>query len=227
MSVITELSISAQEFELGRILQMEAETSIILETMVPIGDRSIPFFRLHNGRESFEETVRMHEAVDDIQVVNSHNDETLYALDWDIGSDTFLEGILTMGAQVLQATGTATTWEFELRMPSHDALSDFQEYCADADLPIDVKRIYNPTKPDAGPWYGLTGSQREMLALAVEAGYYSIPRQASTQELADEFGISDQAVTERLRRGIDILVTNTLLLGEEAEASTKPSIRRG
>jgi predicted DNA binding protein len=227
MSVITELSISAQEFELGRILQMEAETSIILETMVPIGDRSIPFFRLHDGHGSFEETVRGHNAVEDIHVVNSHNDETLYALDWDIGSDTFFEGVLTMDAQVLQATGTAQTWQFELRMPSHEALSDFQAYCADAGLPIEVKRIYNPTKPDAGPWYGLTGSQREMLARAVEAGYYSIPREVSTQALADEFDISDQAVTERLRRGIHTLVTNTLLLGEEAEASTNPSTRRG
>nr|WP_280588312.1 hypothetical protein [Halorubrum sp. Boch-26] len=36
----------------------------------------------------------------------------------------------------------------------------------------------------------------------------------STQELADGFDISDQAVTERLRRGIDTLVANTLLVDE-------------
>lgn len=51
-----------------------------------------------------------------------------------------------------------------------------------------------------------------MLIRAIQAGYYSIPRQASTQALADEFGISDQAVTERLRHGITALVSNTLLL---------------
>jgi len=46
-------------------------------------------------------------------------------------------------------------------------------------------------------------------------GYYSIPRQTSTQELADEFGISDQAVTERLRRAIETLTENTLIAMEE------------
>ncbi|WP_249361517.1 helix-turn-helix domain-containing protein [Haloterrigena sp. H1] len=33
-------------------------------------------------------------------------------------------------------------------------------------------------------------------------GYYDIPRGCTTAELADELGISDQAVTERLRRAI-------------------------
>lgn len=54
-----------------------------------------------------------------------------------------------------------------------------------------------------------------MLIRGVEAGYYSIPRQGSTNGLAAEFGISDQAMTERLRRGIRNLVTSTLLLPEE------------
>lgn len=214
MSVIIELTLPAREFELGRILQMEDDTSITLETMVPIGERAIPFFRLHDGRDAFEATVRDHAAVDDIHVVSTHNEETLYALDWEIGSDTFFEGIVAIDAHILEATGTAQTWAFELRFPSHGTLSDFQAYCADTSLPITVERIYNPTKPDAGPWYGLTLSQREMLTRAVEAGYYSIPRQASTQDLAEEFEISDQAVTERLRRGILALVTNTLLLAK-------------
>ena len=46
---------------------------------------------------------------------------------------------------------------------------------------------------------------------AVEGGYYSIPRRMSAQDLADEFGISDQAVTERLRRAIVTLTENTLI----------------
>ena len=68
------------------------------------------------------------------------------------------------------------------------------------------------TKPDAGPWYGLTAPQRETLMYAVEMGYYALPRQISTQEIANEFDISDQAASERLRRAIDMLVANTLLL---------------
>lgn len=82
---------------------------------------------------------------------------------------------------------------------------------------MDIERIFNPTKPDAGPWYGLTATQRETLTYAAEEGYYSLPRQISTKELADRFDVSDQAITERLRRGIATLVMNTLLVDQEAD----------
>jgi predicted DNA binding protein len=135
----------------------------------------------------------------------------LYALDWDIREDSFLASVVSLDGNVLEASGGSETWEFQLRFPSHSALSAFQEHCFEGEIPIDIRRIYNPTKPDAGPWYGLTTPQRETLTAAAEMGYYSIPRRTSTQNIAEEFDISDQAVTERLRRGIERLVSNTLL----------------
>lgn len=215
MAVILDLSLPADHFELGRILSIENDTRVTLETMVPLGERSVPFFRLYDGDgDSFEDSVGNHPAVEDIHVVSSHDNETLYALDWHISHDTFFSGLQKAQAHLLEATGTFQTWTFELRFPSHDAVSTFQTHCVDAGIPIDVERVYNPTKPDAGPWYGLTPPQREMLVRAVEAGYYSIPRQTSTNDLAAEFGISDQAVTERLRRAIITLTTNTLRVSE-------------
>ncbi|WP_227379581.1 helix-turn-helix domain-containing protein [Haladaptatus halobius] len=44
-------------------------------------------------------------------------------------------------------------------------------------------------------------------------GYYSVPRNATGKELADEFNISHQAFSERLWRGYRELVKNALLLG--------------
>lgn len=216
MAVIVELAIPSEEFELGRILTMEDETVITLETMIPMGERPIPFFRVFNpARNSFEANVRNHPTVDDITIVNTHDEETLYAIDWEVSTDTFIENVLSVDGHLLEATGSPETWGFEIRFPTHDAVSTFQEYCFDSDIPIDIKRIFNPTRPDAGPWFGLTPPQREMLIRAVESGYYSLPRDCSTADLATEFDISDQAVTERLRRAIESLVTNTLLLTAE------------
>jgi hypothetical protein len=48
----------------------------------------------------------------------------------------------------------------------------------------------------------LTPVQRETLRLAYERGYYEIPRGTSLMELASDLGVSDQACSERLRRGI-------------------------
>jgi predicted DNA binding protein len=66
-------------------------------------------------------------------------------------------------------------------------------------------------------WYGVTQLQRDTLMHAVRGGYYSIPRRMSTQDLADEFGISDQAVTERLRRAIVTLTENTLIAVQDEQ----------
>lgn len=217
MGVIVELSIPSEEFQLGRILTIEGGTTVSLETVVPLGDRSVPFFRLFGKtRESFEADVREQSTVSDIHVVTIHDSETLYALDWKVTDGSFLDVVLSLNGHVLEASGESGKWVFQIRFQSHSALSEFQECCFEADLPIDVRRIYNPTTPEAGPWYGLTTPQRETLTYAVEKGYYSLPRRTSTQEIADEFDISDQAVTERLRRAIDTLVTNSLLLtGDE------------
>ena len=218
MSVIAEVTIPSAAFELGQILRVEGPTQVTLETMVPLGGRPTPFIRIRNdARESFERSVRDHPSVNDIQLVDTHDDETLYSLDWEPSDASLLRTIPDLDAVLLDATGDADAWCLELRFPTHEALSAFQDYYVEEDIDVSINRIYNPTKPDADPWYGLTPPQRETLADAVEAGYYSLPRQISTQELADSFDISDQAVTERLRRGISTLVRNTLLVDEPDE----------
>ena len=211
MTVIAELSIPAHEFELGRILAIEGDTTIELEEMVPLGETAVPFFSLRAGSsDAFEESVRDHPSVDNLQKVSSSGDEVYYSLNWRHERDLVFEGFLETGATLLTATGHANNWEFELRFPDHAALSAFKEYCENAHVTLSVNRLYNPTKPGDTPWFGLTEVQRDTLMYAVEHGYYAIPREISTQALADEFGVSDQAVTERLRRATIALVENSL-----------------
>jgi predicted DNA binding protein len=218
MSVIVEATIPSEAFEVGQILRVEEPTSVTLETMVPLGGRPTPFVRVKdNVRRSFEQGVRRHRSVSGIEVVNTRDGETLYALNWEPSEGTLFRKILDMDVALLGASGDAETWQLELRFWSHEAVSEFQTYYTEHGIPVTVDRIYNPTRPEAGAWYGLTPSQRETLVRAVEAGYYSLPREVSTKELGQEFDISDQAVTERLRRGIATLVTNTLLAAETVE----------
>ncbi len=193
--------------------------------MVSLGEKAVPFFSVSDAvRESFETNVDTHPSVERIVEVTRHDSERLYSLDWNVARDVFFQGIVELNGQLLSATGTPTTWEFEIRFPTHDALSEFQEYCENAHISLEVGRIYNPVRPGTGMWYGVTEPQRETLIRAVQGGYYSIPRQMSTQELADELGISDQAVTERLRRAIETLSENTLVvMKDEQQAGFEPA----
>ena len=56
----------------------------------------------------------------------------------------------------------------------------------------------------------LPRKQAETLRLALETGYFDVPRDVTLQDLADELGVSDQTVSERLRRGIATVVDDAL-----------------
>lgn len=222
MSVIVELELAAREFELGRVLTVRQNRRIEMETVVPATERAVPLFWVYDGDAgAFEAAVEGHPSVVDITAVDIFADRALYALDWDAAADHFLGAVVDNGGNILNATGSADRWLFEARFPSHEDLGAFRSSLEEADIPVDVVRVYNPTKPDAGPWYGLTPAQREALVLAVESGYYDIPRTCTTVELAEKLGISDQAVTERLRRAIVNLVDNSLLVAAEGARGTE------
>lgn len=58
--------------------------------------------------------------------------------------------------------------------------------------------------------FGLTPSQQEALAVALEQGYFDVPRTTTLVEIAERLGVSDQAVSERLRRGEKHLLRRAL-----------------
>lgn len=219
MSVIAELRIPAADFELGRILDLSDGVSVDLETLVPAGDRAVPFFRAHGvDAEAFAARLRGSSGVDAVEIVEEFDDQTLYGLDWDVEDDRVLSAVRAQCGQILRANGSGDEWRFELRFPEHDALSAFRTRCTDADVTLSVARVYQPGQPDAGPRFGMTEHQHEALALAVEMGYYDVPRNCNTIEVAGELGISDQALTERLRRGISTLAENTIFARADATA---------
>lgn len=161
MSVIAELQIAGSEFALGRTLEAVSGTAIEFENMVPMGESPVPFFWVHNSdREEIKANLSNQETVQKLTKIDNLDGRTLYALEWTVDRDELFRGIQEQNAQVLGATGTIVDWEFELRFPSHEALSDFQRYCNQEQIALSVRRIYNPTKPGTGPWFGLTPMQR-------------------------------------------------------------------
>lgn len=56
----------------------------------------------------------------------------------------------------------------------------------------------------------LTDRQREIMQVAYEAGYYEVPRQASTEDVAAEVGVDSSTVAEHLQRAERNLLTQHL-----------------
>lgn len=62
---------------------------------------------------------------------------------------------------------------------------------------------------------GLSETEVELLRTAAREGYFKIPRETTLVELADRHDVSDREVSERLRSGLDTVVRDAVLDGED------------
>lgn len=120
--------------------------------------------------------------------------------------DTLVEEDIT----VLGATETAEGSRLRLRVPTRDALGRLIAEFERRSIPSTLHRLHPEADDDDGR-YGLSAKQREALVAAWEAGYYRVPREATLGDIATSLDISEQSVSQRLRRGIHSLVGATLV----------------
>jgi hypothetical protein len=117
-----------------------------------------------------------------------------------------LDGIVLSVASKDDRTG----YHVQMRFPDRDRFARFRDAVADTGLSVDIKAIYDQQDAPPEERFGLTQVQRETLLTAVAAGYFSIPRETALAGVAEELGISPQAASERLRRGMESLVRGAL-----------------
>ncbi|MFC4406526.1 helix-turn-helix domain-containing protein [Haloarchaeobius iranensis] len=118
---------------------------------------------------------------------------------------------------IVDATRNASGWTMGMLFPDRDAFGSFRRACEAADLTVSVESIHSGQVDWSNDDADLTPAQREILSRAVEVGYFDIPRETTLRGLGDEVGVSGQAASERLRRGMETLVRDTLSdqLGDE------------
>jgi predicted DNA binding protein len=111
---------------------------------------------------------------------------------------------------IVDATRNASGWTMGMLFPDRDAFGSFRRACEAAELTVTVESIHSGQVDWADDDADLTPAQREILSRAVEVGYFDIPRETTLRGLGDEVGVSGQAASERLRRGMETLVRDTL-----------------
>lgn len=83
----------------------------------------------------------------------------------------------------------------------HEVLRGVMETAGET-VGVELTRTY-PLREEPAPVggrFGLTPPQTEALRVAVDAGYFAVPREANSEAVAAELGLSKSAFLERLRR---------------------------
>jgi predicted DNA binding protein len=213
MSVILEFTIETEAFELGRVLALPPPHGRVeLERVVPTQNAMMPFLWVTGVEtDAFEASVREQPSIEAIHALDHAEGSTLYRIEWRNQPADLLAALADADAVVLEAGGDGT-WQFRVRFPNHDNLSTFHNTIITEDIPIHIDRTYTLSEPTAsGHRLGLTNDQREALVLALNRGYFASPSETSLEDIADELGISRQAVSKRIRRGNETVLRKTLL----------------
>lgn len=210
MAVVAEFTIPPEALPGGSTLEELSGLTIELERIVPTTDTAFPFFWvLGDEVDEFLEHASDHPELESLEVLARVQGAALFRATWRPDA-AVIEGIKTLRATIMDATGTAEQWRFQVRAESRERLDEFQRVFTDQDIPVQLERIYSFSEV-ARTERPLTDEQRETLLAAYREGYFDQPRGITQEGLAERFDISARAVSNRLRRGTRNLVASTIV----------------
>jgi len=203
MPILTEFSHPASEFVLGRTVSKYPGVTVEIERIVAdTADRVTPFYWVSGDEiEGFHETLTTDPTVKDVRVLDEDDDGRFYRAEWSKNVEPLMFALRDAEATILGAVATDGEWHVRILFPDQDSLSEFHDLCATHGLDFDLLRLYEAEGSSDPAEQRLTDEQRETLELALELGYFEVPRRVTTDDLAEELGVSTNAVSKRLRRG--------------------------
>ncbi|SFS00822.1 hypothetical protein SAMN05216559_2410 [Halomicrobium zhouii] len=220
MSVIGEFTVPASAFALEDTLAARPEAVVEAERMATHSTMQVmPFLWESNcDADEFRDLLREDPSLEEVSVSEDTGDGALYKVVWEQAFRDLVDAMVDHRGAVVEATGTDGTWYLTLRFAEERHVGEFQDYFHEKGRDFEVERLYQPSAPRQRE-YDLTLEQRDALVAAYGAGYFGVPRQSSTSDLASELGISSNAVSARLRRGTANLVGNTLAVDDGDDES--------
>lgn len=179
------------------------------------------FWATGGNFEAFEAALEDDPTITSSKRLLSEDGVRLYRVEYveDVPEVAAYRASVELDGAILHAENDGDGWLVRMRFPDRRAIAAFCERCWAADFDLHIRAVYDQREETPQKHYGLTTPQHETLVTALRSGYFSIPRGASLQDVADELGVSSQAASERLRRGMKTLVQSTLAAAEEGHVA--------
>lgn len=213
MSVVADFTVPADSFALHHALTADPDVTIKAERLASHSPEwSLPFIWASGGDfEAFEEAMQEDPTVVEASAIEKMHGDALYKVQWSQDVLDLITEMIDQHAIILNAQARAEEWRLQLRFAEEGQISSFQEYFSEENRSFEVNKIYHPNTSRQRE-YGLTREQHDTLVAAFQRGYFSVPRDTSMEELANELGISSNAVSQRIRRGSANLIQHALTM---------------
>lgn len=220
MSILVDFRISTDRFELGDFIAAQEGTEAELERIVPTGDQAIPYVWVTGEPASLEqlrETLAASEKTTDVSVLDrlmiddSDREQHLIRVEWILDELDIIRGILDAEGAILEGESLNHHWALQFRFQSHEQVATFYQFLTENEVrDFRIQSIYELDSRSDRNQANLTPEQREALVVAADAGYFDIPRETDLTTVGEDLGITQQAASERVRRGVRNVVFDEL-----------------
>lgn len=222
MVTVVQATIPAAEFALNETFSAVPDVVFECERIIENGKQTVmPLIWARGaGHTALETGLKRDQSVDQFECLAVFDHAFLYRMEWIEQVQLVLQILTNTNATVLDAAGDSEQWTLRIMYPYRNNLSETNEFCDRYELSFDVERI-RELSSETVDRYGLTDEQFNALTVACEMGYFDVPRNVDLGDLSDEIGISHQALSERLRRGHEMLIEETLLIDSHSHCRTR------
>ena len=167
-------------------------------------------------REALDELLRVDPAIDRVERFGGCESAWEYGVRWGDGIADLVSRLVAKDATVSSVTACEGRWYLRITARDRATLLSVHELLGEFDPSAECLSISTLDGTEQSARCVLTEKQRRTVMAAFEAGYYDVPRKATTEEIADELGVSHQALSERFRRAHAELVRAHLPVEEQS-----------
>lgn len=159
--------------------------------------------------DRLEATMDEHEPVVAYAALESGVVTSRYRVEIDTDHTDVYTQLIDLQTHPVGAVVTGHGWKVTAQFADREELNEFRGACNETTVRFRPLRVF---EGDADPTddYGLTAAQHEALRAALEIGYFKVPREGDLSELAEELDTTTSALSERLRRAQQQLVSRTI-----------------
>jgi len=179
---------------------------------VPVSGEPVPYFVARGrDRERLDDFLDDHANIERFEPVSDGPEGRLYRCEWATRDGEIISAIRECDGIVRRMVGTRYGWSLSVYFPSNELTTRFHDACLSRDIDIDVRRV-EPARLDDRhpPDIALSEKQLTALRLAFERGYFETLKETGLDNIASQLDITEQALSQRLRRALRHLVGSAI-----------------
>jgi predicted DNA binding protein len=204
-SLPTETFALATAFESLPDARIECDPAVANPT-----DHALVVIRTDEDERAVSTALRSDPSVAGVDCFDERPDGFWCRVTWGDRPRRIIRRFVAADVTLLSLRGGAGEWKLRLLSPDWDGIERMHTALDELGCDVECRSISTFDGGEDSLRPGLSSDQHEALVAAFEAGYYDIPRDVTLEELADELGISHQALSERFRRAYEGLITAEL-----------------